>query len=114
MMRPIVVSKRAVLFVDVEVLVLAPGGANAEDMGAVLVDDIGIGSGHANLDLGLHVDLGAAVIGVQRVVEAGEHVVLARQTLADLGEVVHTDDHVLRRDGERLAGCRRAQVVRRA
>ena len=39
--------------------------------------------------------------------------VLARQALADLGEVVHTDDHVLRGDVDRLAGCRRAQVVRR-
>ena len=39
--------------------------------------------------------------------------VLARQTLANPGEVVHTDDHVLRRDVDRLAGCRRAQVVRR-
>ena len=97
--------------VVVDKLVLAV--LNAEDTGAVLVDDIGVGSGHADLNLGLHVDLGAAVIGVQRVVEAGEHVVLARQTLANLGEVVHTDDHVLRRDVDRLAGCRRAQVVRR-
>ena len=97
--------------VVVDKLVLAV--LDAEDTGAVLVDDVGIGSGHADLDLGLHVDLGAAVIGVQRVVEAREHVVLARQTLANLGEVVHTDDHVLRRDVDRLAGCRRAQVVRR-
>ncbi len=97
--------------VVVDKLVLAV--LDAEDTDAVLVDDIGIGSGHADLNLGLHVDLGAAVIGVQRVVEAGEHVVLARQTVADLGEVVHTDDHVLRGDVDRLAGCRRAQVVRR-
>ena len=82
--------------VVVDKLVLAV--FDAEDTGAVLVDDIGVGSGHADLNLGLHVDLGAAVIGVQRVVEAGEHVVLARQTVADLGQVVHTDDHVLRGD----------------
>lgn len=62
---------------DVVVGELVLAVLDTEDTSAVLVDDVGIGSGHADLNLGLHVDLGAAVIGVQRVVEAREHVVLA-------------------------------------
>ena len=92
-------------------LVLA--NLDAEQLGAVLELDVGLGLGDADLDLGLQVDagLGAAVIGAQGVVEAREHVALARHAVAGLREVVHANDHVLGRNVHGLARSRRAQVV---
>ncbi len=80
MMRPIEVSKRAVLNARRPPWTSFLLELDAERPSST----VGLGLGHADLDLGLHVDLGAAVIGAQRVVEAREHVVLARQTVADL------------------------------
>ena len=54
-----------------------------------------------HLDLGLQVNVRTGVIGVLRVLEVDEHAPLAREPIAGGREVVHADDHVLRRDGER-------------
>ena len=95
----------------VELQHVAAAVVHAEQAGAVLVLDVGVLAGHAHLDLGLKVDLGAGVVGVHGVIEAREHVALARQPVTGLGEVVHADDHVLARGVHGLAGRRRAQVV---
>ena len=79
---------------------------------AVLDLDLGVVL-ETHLDLGLQVNVRTGVIGVLRVLEVHEHAPLAREPVAGGREVVHADDHILRRNGERLAVCRRFDVVGR-
>ena len=93
----------------------ADGGLDALASLLVLVDAIGgLDLGvvlEAHEDLGLQVDVRASVIGVLRVLEVHEAAALALEAVTSGGEVVDADDHVLRRDGERLAMSRRLDVV---
>ena len=96
---------------DVEVLELAPA-LDAEDLATVLLD-VGVLGRDAHRDPCLDVEVVAAVVGVERVLEAREHATLAGNAVLLGGEEVHAEDHVLGRHGEDLARRRRAQVVAR-
>ncbi len=64
----------------------------------------------ADADHGVQVDL-ALLVGLQHVLEGGEDAVLALEVALAEGQVVEAEDHVLGRDGERLAVGRRQDVV---
>ena len=65
----------------------------------------------ANPDLGLQVDVGMSVVRVHGVREVHERATLAREVVASGGQVVHADDHVLRRHGQRTTMGRGFDVV---
>ena len=69
--------------------------------------------GQANENLGLQVQIGASVVGVERVVEVDEHAAFAREAVAHGREVIQTDNHVLRRNGQRATMSRALDVVGR-
>ena len=67
--------------------------------------------GQTHLDLGLQVQIGAGVVGVQSVIEIDEHATLAGEAVAHGRQVVQADDHVLGRHGQRMAVGRGLDVV---
>ena len=67
--------------------------------------------GQTHLDLGLQVQIGAGVVGVQGVIEIDEHATLAGEAVAHGRQVVQADDHVLGRHGQRMAVGRGLDVV---
>ena len=99
---------------DVVVLGLAAAHIGAENL-RVAVLDIGVGSVDAHDNALLQVHVGIAVVGGQHVLEIGiDGQLLDGQVVGLLGgQVVDTEDHVLRRHGEHLARRGRAQVVGR-
>ena len=73
------------------------------------VDEIAL---PAKADLRLRFD-DAGIESEQNVVDRVESLVLALQLIAGERQVVAAENDVLRRNGDRLAACRREQVVRR-
>ena len=59
----------------------------------------------------LQVEIRAVVVGKKRIARGHERPTLARSTITHGGQVVETDDHVLRRHGQRATVCRRLDVV---
>ncbi len=98
-------------YVVVHRLVLAVH--HAENLGAVLQLNVSVGSRDTHLNLGLKVNLGTSIVSSQSIVKVGKHVALARHTIASERQIVHTNDHVLRRNVDGLARSWRAQVVGR-
>ena len=80
---------------------------------ATVLDHIGVLRPHANLDVCLDVQVVAVVEGENCVVEVGKDAALALGAVLGRGEEVRTEDHVLRRHGDNLAGGGLAQVVGR-
>lgn len=60
----------------------------------------------ANRDASLNVYACTSLELVERVLDARENAALAREAIANRGEEVHTDDHVLSRNGQRAAMSR--------
>ena len=67
----------------------------------------------AHPDLGLQVQIRTRVVGVHGVVDVDEDTTLAGEAVASSGQVVQTDDHVLRRNRQRTTVSRRFDVVGR-